>query len=94
MTCASLRLVFLSRDENIESRAHSSLSIGIFATWVKFLIIRCLGFQKATQIDNPDRYALATVVVSREGALGIEPTAGKKCFLKILEKNGKMTERA
>lgn len=34
-------------------------------------------FPQATQIDNPDRYALATVVVSREGGLGTGPTAGK-----------------
>lgn len=31
---------------------------------------------KATQVDNPDRYALATVVVSRDGGLGAGPTAG------------------
>ena len=34
--------------------------------------------KQATQIDNPDRYALATVIVSREGGYGIGPTAGKQ----------------
>ncbi|XP_043285422.1 protocadherin-like wing polarity protein stan [Venturia canescens] len=42
---------------------------------------------KATQIDNPDRYALATVVVSRETALGIEPTAASRLPVKFVLKD-------
>nr|KAF7434337.1 hypothetical protein H0235_002528 [Vespula pensylvanica] len=40
---------------------------------------------KATQIDNPDRYALATIVVSREDALG--PTAGGRVPTKFTLKD-------
>lgn len=32
---------------------------------------------QATQIDNPDKYALSTIVVSKESDWNVEPTAGK-----------------
>lgn len=37
---------------------------------------------QATQIDNPDKYALSTIVVSREEDWIVEPTAGKQ-FLNL-----------
>ncbi|XP_046820168.1 protocadherin-16 isoform X2 [Vespa crabro] len=42
---------------------------------------------KATQIDNPDRYALATIVVSREDAYGTGPTAGGRVPTKFTLKD-------
>ncbi|XP_020711397.2 protocadherin Fat 4 [Athalia rosae] len=42
---------------------------------------------KATQIDNPDRYALATVVVSRDGGLGAGPTAGGRLPVRFVLKD-------
>ncbi|KAI4489536.1 hypothetical protein M0802_011071, partial [Mischocyttarus mexicanus] len=42
---------------------------------------------KATQIDNPDRYALATIVVSREDAYGTGPTAGGRIPTKFTLKD-------
>lgn len=32
---------------------------------------------QATQIDNPDKYALSTIIVSRESDWNVEPTAGE-----------------
>ncbi|XP_046595411.1 protocadherin Fat 4 [Neodiprion lecontei] len=42
---------------------------------------------KATQVDNPDRYALATVVVAREGGLGAGPTAGGRLPVRFVLKD-------
>ncbi|KAG7199209.1 hypothetical protein KM043_018080 [Ampulex compressa] len=42
---------------------------------------------KATQVDNPDRYALSTIIVSREDEQGIEPTAGGKLPVRFTRKN-------
>ncbi|XP_015587914.1 protocadherin Fat 4 [Cephus cinctus] len=42
---------------------------------------------KATQIDNPDRYALTTVEVSREGSLGVTPTAGGRLPVRFVLKD-------
>lgn len=42
---------------------------------------------KATQLDNPDRYALATVIVSREGGYGAVPTAGGRLPVRFVLKD-------
>ncbi|XP_033220193.1 protocadherin Fat 4 isoform X2 [Belonocnema kinseyi] len=42
---------------------------------------------KATQVDNPDRYALATVIVSREGGYGPGPTAGGRLPVRFVLKD-------
>ncbi|XP_034941615.1 protocadherin-8 isoform X2 [Chelonus insularis] len=42
---------------------------------------------KATQVDNPDRYSLATVVVSRESGFNTMPTAGGKLPVKFILKD-------
>ncbi|XP_050463262.1 protocadherin Fat 4 [Cataglyphis hispanica] len=42
---------------------------------------------KATQVNNPDRYALATVIVSREDGYGVEPTAGGRLPVKFTLKD-------
>ncbi|XP_020288137.1 protocadherin gamma-A1 isoform X2 [Pseudomyrmex gracilis] len=41
---------------------------------------------KAVQVDNPDRYAFATVVVSRENSYGVDPTAGGRVPVKFVLK--------
>lgn len=47
--------------------------------YFKILILH--NFLQATQLDNPDRYALATVIVSREGGYGAVPTAGMEIYI-------------
>ena len=42
---------------------------------------------KATQVNNPDRYALATVIVSREDGYGVGPTAGGRLPVKFVLKD-------
>ncbi|CAK9827732.1 Protocadherin-like wing polarity protein stan [Anthophora retusa] len=42
---------------------------------------------KATQIDNPDKYALSTIVVSRESEWNVEPTAGGRLPVKFLRRD-------
>lgn len=41
---------------------------------INFLSLFCF---QATQLDNPDKYALSTIVVSRETDWNVEPTAGE-----------------
>ncbi|KOC60048.1 Protocadherin-like wing polarity protein stan, partial [Habropoda laboriosa] len=41
----------------------------------------------ATQIDNPDKYALSTIVVSRESEWNVEPTAGGRLPVKFLRRD-------
>ncbi|CAK9819011.1 Protocadherin-like wing polarity protein stan [Anthophora quadrimaculata] len=41
----------------------------------------------ATQIDNPDKYALSTIVVSRENEWNVEPTAGGRLPVKFLRRD-------
>ncbi|XP_043590753.1 protocadherin-like wing polarity protein stan [Bombus pyrosoma] len=42
---------------------------------------------KATQIDNPDKYALSTIVVSRESDWNVEPTAGGRLPVRFIRKD-------
>ncbi|CAK9806712.1 Protocadherin-like wing polarity protein stan [Anthophora plagiata] len=42
---------------------------------------------EATQIDNPDKYALSTIVVSRESEWNVEPTAGGRLPVKFLRRD-------
>ncbi|GAB1866191.1 Protocadherin-like wing polarity protein stan [Camponotus japonicus] len=42
---------------------------------------------KATQVNNLDRYALATVIVSREDGYGVGPTAGGRLPVKFVLKD-------
>ncbi|XP_044586993.1 protocadherin Fat 4 [Cotesia glomerata] len=42
---------------------------------------------KAIQIDNPDRFSLATVIISRENSLNAIPTAGEEMPIKFLLKD-------
>ncbi|XP_017764060.1 PREDICTED: protocadherin-like wing polarity protein stan [Eufriesea mexicana] len=42
---------------------------------------------KATQIDNPDKYALSTIVVSRESDWNVEPTAGGRLPIKFIRRD-------
>ncbi|XP_076238326.1 protocadherin Fat 4-like Cad96Ca [Calliopsis andreniformis] len=42
---------------------------------------------KATQVDNPDKYALSTIVVSREGDWIVEPTAGGRLPVKFVRRD-------
>ncbi|KZC13466.1 Protocadherin-like wing polarity protein stan, partial [Dufourea novaeangliae] len=41
----------------------------------------------ATQIDNPDKYALSTIVVSRESDWSVEPTAGGRLPVKFIRRD-------
>ncbi|XP_031775715.1 protocadherin-16 isoform X3 [Apis florea] len=42
---------------------------------------------KATQLDNPDKYALSTIVVSREADWSVEPTAGGRLPVKFIRRD-------
>ncbi|XP_061935615.1 protocadherin Fat 4 isoform X4 [Apis cerana] len=42
---------------------------------------------KATQLDNPDKYALSTIVVSRETDWNVEPTAGGRLPVKFIRRD-------
>ncbi|XP_043251458.1 protocadherin-like wing polarity protein stan [Colletes gigas] len=42
---------------------------------------------KATQVDNPDKYALSTIVVSRESDWIVEPTAGGRLPVKFIRRD-------
>ncbi|XP_034194591.1 protocadherin Fat 4-like Cad96Ca isoform X1 [Osmia lignaria lignaria] len=42
---------------------------------------------KATQIDNPDKYALSTIIVSRESDWNVEPTAGGRLPVKFIKRD-------
>ncbi|XP_076682197.1 protocadherin Fat 4-like Cad96Ca [Andrena cerasifolii] len=42
---------------------------------------------KATQVDNPDKYALSTIVVSRESDWNMEPTAGGRLPVKFIRRD-------
>ncbi|KAG8041646.1 hypothetical protein G9C98_002939 [Cotesia typhae] len=42
---------------------------------------------KAIQIDNPDRFSLATVIISKENSLNAIPTAGEETPIKFLLKD-------
>ncbi|XP_076288618.1 protocadherin Fat 4-like Cad96Ca isoform X2 [Lasioglossum baleicum] len=42
---------------------------------------------KATQVDNPDKYALSTIVVSRESDWSVEPTAGGRLPIKFIRRD-------
>ncbi|CAL7939565.1 unnamed protein product [Xylocopa violacea] len=46
---------------------------------------------KATQIDNPDKYALSTIVVSRESDWAVEPTAGGRLPVKFIRRDHQTT---
>ncbi|XP_017878251.1 protocadherin Fat 4 [Ceratina calcarata] len=42
---------------------------------------------KATQVDNPDKYALSTIIVSRESDWVVEPTAGGRLPVKFIRRD-------
>nr|XP_033333773.1 protocadherin Fat 4 [Megalopta genalis] len=42
---------------------------------------------KATQVDNADKYALSTIVVSRENDWSVEPTAGGRLPIKFIRRD-------
>ncbi|XP_076656129.1 protocadherin Fat 4-like Cad96Ca isoform X2 [Halictus rubicundus] len=42
---------------------------------------------KATQVDNTDKYALSTIVVSRENDWSVEPTAGGRLPIKFIRRD-------
>ncbi|XP_053972706.1 protocadherin-like wing polarity protein stan [Hylaeus volcanicus] len=42
---------------------------------------------KATQVDNPDKYALSTIVVSRESDWNVEPTAGGRLPVRFVRRD-------
>ncbi|XP_061935610.1 protocadherin-like wing polarity protein stan isoform X1 [Apis cerana] len=46
-----------------------------------------LAIQIATQLDNPDKYALSTIVVSRETDWNVEPTAGGRLPVKFIRRD-------
>ncbi|XP_006625120.1 protocadherin Fat 4 isoform X2 [Apis dorsata] len=46
---------------------------------------------KATQLDNPDKYALSTIVVSRETDWNVEPTAGGRLPVKFIRRDHQTT---
>ncbi|XP_076763185.1 protocadherin Fat 4-like Cad96Ca [Xylocopa sonorina] len=46
---------------------------------------------KATQIDNPDKYALSTIVVSRESDWTVEPTAGGRLPVRFIRRDHRTT---
>ena len=57
----------------------------LLVLFIYFLLISLINIVifiqlQATQIDNPDKYALSTIVVSREEDWIVEPTAGKRNF--------------